>query len=155
MAEAQKLHQATQKPARVFKDFHYRTRKSWSYERRVVGEAEYLAKGENPRFIVASIRSERMDARARTLREDFYCARGEVGVMENRIKERRLGLFADRTSTFLDAFQPTEALFFFVGLYPGARAASGRAYGKSVLADAQCDTVRAPVCLRLSAPKCA
>ena len=69
MAEAQKLHQATQKPARVFKDFHYRTRKSWSYERRVVGKAEYLAKGENPRFIVTSIQSEQIDARA--LYEDF------------------------------------------------------------------------------------
>ena len=55
MAEAQQIHQSTQKPARVFKDFRYRTRHSWSCERRVVGKAEYLAKGDNPRFIVTSI----------------------------------------------------------------------------------------------------
>ncbi|MET0503412.1 MAG: IS1380 family transposase, partial [Candidatus Binatia bacterium] len=94
MAQAQQLQQQTQKAARVFKDFRYRTRKSWSCERRVVGKAEYLAKGANPRFIVTSIASEEKDAR--TLYEDFYCARGD---MENRIKEQQLGLFADRTST--------------------------------------------------------
>ena len=94
MGQAQQCHQATQQPARAFKDFRYRTRHSWSCERRVVGKAEYLAKGENPRFIVTSITTEHFDARA--LYEDFYCARGE---MENRIKEQQLGLFADRTST--------------------------------------------------------
>ena len=35
---------------------------------------------------------------ARELYEDFYCARGD---MENRIEERQMGLFADRTSTSL------------------------------------------------------
>ena len=94
MAQAQQLQQRTQKAARVFKDFRYRTRKSWSCERRVVGKAEYLAKGANPRLIVTWIASEEKDAR--TLYEDFYCARGD---MENRIKEQQLGLFADRTST--------------------------------------------------------
>ena len=78
----------------MFKDFRYRTRKSWSCERRVVGKAEYLAKGANPRLVVTSIASGEKDAR--TLYEDFYCARGD---MENRIKEQQLGLFGDRTST--------------------------------------------------------
>jgi hypothetical protein len=58
------------------------------------GKAEYLAKGENPSFVVASVPIEEMDARS--LYEDFYCARGEI---ENRIKEQPLDLFADRTST--------------------------------------------------------
>src|SRR5947208_3043086 len=58
MAEAKQSYQSTQKSARVFKDFRYRTRKSWSKQRRIVGKAEYLAKGENPRFIVTSIASE-------------------------------------------------------------------------------------------------
>ncbi len=43
------------KAARVFKDFVYRTKKSWSRERRVVGKAEHLSKGDNPRFIVTSL----------------------------------------------------------------------------------------------------
>ena len=91
MAQAKQIHQATQQSARVFKDFRYQTRKSWSCERRVVRKAEYLAKGENPRFIVTSIASEEKEARE--FYEDFYCARGD---MENRIKEQQLGLFADR-----------------------------------------------------------
>src|SRR5215475_13549005 len=94
LLQAQKLQQSSAQAARVFKDFRYRTRKSWSRERRVVGKAEYLAKGANPRFVVTSISSEEKEAR--TLYEDFYCARGD---MENRIKEQQLGLFADRTST--------------------------------------------------------
>jgi hypothetical protein len=84
------------KAARVFADFRYRTKKSWSSERRVVGKAEHLDKGPNPRFIVTSISVDQMEARA--CYEDFYCARGE---MENRIKEQQLALFADRTSTAL------------------------------------------------------
>ena len=80
--------------ARVSADFRYRTRRSWARRRRVVGKAEYLAKGENPRFVVTSLRAEQ--APAQQLYETIYCARGE---MENRIKEQQLGLFADRTST--------------------------------------------------------
>ncbi|MCG7988631.1 MAG: IS1380 family transposase [Candidatus Thiodiazotropha weberae] len=94
MTQARRCHEATGEAARVFKDFCYRTLKSWSCERRVIGKAEYLSKGENPRFIVTSITDRSWDARA--LYEDFYCARGD---MENRIKEQQLGLFADRTST--------------------------------------------------------
>ena len=84
----------TDQASRVFKDFRYCTRSSWSRERRVVGKAEHLEKGSNPRFVVTSLASSACDARA--LYEDLYCARGE---MENRIKEQQLCLFADRTST--------------------------------------------------------
>jgi len=79
----------------AFGDFRYRTRKSWSCERRVIGKAEHLAKGENPRFAVTSLATTTHDARA--LYEDLYCARGD---MENRIKEQQLALFADRTSSY-------------------------------------------------------
>jgi hypothetical protein len=40
------------KAVRVFAEFSYRTRKSWSCARRVVAKAEYLDKGENPLFHV-------------------------------------------------------------------------------------------------------
>ena len=94
MAEAEQHYEATQQAARVFKDFRYRTLKSWSRERRVVAKAEHLAKGENPRFVVTSLSTEKWPARA--LYEQLYCARGD---MENRIKEQQLALFADRTSS--------------------------------------------------------
>jgi len=81
-------------PARVFKELRYRTLKTWNRERRVVGKAEQLPGKANPRFVVTSLPTERIDARA--LYEDLYCARGD---MENRIKEQQLDLFSDRTST--------------------------------------------------------
>jgi hypothetical protein len=91
--EAKLQFETTGQPSRVFKEFTYRTRKSWSRERRVVGKAEHLSKGSNPRFVATSLSAEELDARE--LYEDVYCARGE---MENRIKEQQLCLFADRTS---------------------------------------------------------
>ena len=91
--EARSEHLATGAPARRFQELCYRTRKSWSRSRRVVGKAEHLPKGANPRFVVTNLPSRR--ATAKRLYEQLYCARGE---MENRIKEQQLGLFADRTS---------------------------------------------------------
>ena len=94
MQKAQRRHAETGKPVRLFHQFRYRTQKSWSKKRRVVAKAEWLDKGKNPRFVVTSLSVGRMQARS--LYEEFYCARGE---MENRIKEQQLDLFADRTST--------------------------------------------------------
>jgi hypothetical protein len=59
----------------------------------VIGKAEHLERGANPRFVVASLSADEVGARE--LYEEIYCARGE---MENRIKEQQLDLFADRTS---------------------------------------------------------
>jgi hypothetical protein len=86
-------HAATGQPARRFKEFFYATLDSWSRARRVIGKAEHLAKGANPRFIVTSLPAAAIDGRV--LYEAVYCTRGE---MENRIKEQQLDLFADRTS---------------------------------------------------------
>ena len=94
MREARAAYQRTGEPARRYRDFHYRARKSWSRRRRVIGKAEYLPKGANPRFVVTNLPLQR--AGAQRLYEQLYCARGE---MENRINEHQMGLFADRTST--------------------------------------------------------
>ncbi len=93
LAEAKRLCLASGKPARVFDDFRYRTRDSWSCERRVVGKAEHTLDGANPRFVVTSVRRTHIAARA--LYEDLYCARGEA---ENRIGEQ-FEMFADRASS--------------------------------------------------------
>ena len=91
-------------PYRQFVEFGYRTRESWSRFRRVVGKAEVLDKGDNPRFVVTNLPAEGFaeeDAQRfapAPLYEQFYCARGD---MENRIKEQQLELFADRTSTHM------------------------------------------------------
>jgi hypothetical protein len=94
MAWAEDEHEKTGQAVRRFKDFRYATLDSWSRRRRVIGKAEHLAKGANPRFVVTSLKRRAIDARI--LYEKVYCARGE---MENRIKEQQLDLFADRTST--------------------------------------------------------
>jgi hypothetical protein len=96
------MHQATEqwkqtgKPARVFTEFDYQTKKTkkggWERARRVAAKAEQIDGKENPRFVVTSLTNEQWPARA--LYEELYCARGD---MENRIKEQ-FGLFADRTS---------------------------------------------------------
>jgi Transposase DDE domain group 1 len=82
------------KPARVFRDFLWTTKESWSRRRRVIAKAEWTGGEANPRFVVTSLKSDAWSARP--LYEQFYCARGE---MENRIKEAQGDLFADRTST--------------------------------------------------------
>lgn len=93
LAEAAAEYGRTGKAARVFTEFVYQTRESWSRARRVIGKAEHLEKGANPRFVVTSLSAEQWEARP--LYEHLYCGRGE---MENRLKEQ-LMLFSDRTST--------------------------------------------------------
>jgi Transposase DDE domain group 1 len=93
MHEATGQWNRTGKPARVFTEFDYQTRKTkkggWDRPRRVVAKAEHIDGKENPRFIVTSLTEE-----GRKLYEEIYCARGD---MENRIKEQ-FSLFADRVS---------------------------------------------------------
>jgi hypothetical protein len=92
-----------QSPCRSFTEFEYSTLNSWTKARRVIGKAEILAQGDNPRFIVTNLPKEGWSDAVQATRfepaalyEKFYCARGD---MENRIKEQQLDLFADRTST--------------------------------------------------------
>ena len=135
MHEAHTLHQSTGKAARVFSEFTYQTHKSWSCSRRVVAKAEYLDKGENPRFIVTSITSDKWAAQQ--LYEKFYCARGE---MENRIKEQ-MCLFADRLST--DDMRGNQLRLYFSALaYTLVEALRRLALKGTEWAQAQVDTIR-------------
>src|SRR4051812_41849074 len=93
LQEARTTAEATGRPARVFRDFLWSTKETWSRRRRVIAKAEWIRDEANPRFLVTSLKPDRWAARA--LYEDLYCARGE---MENRIKECQADLFADRTS---------------------------------------------------------
>jgi len=127
---------ATGEETRIFKDFTYRTQESWSRERRVIGKAEHLSKGSNPRFVVTSLPAERWDARA--LYEDLYCARGE---MENRIKEQQLYLFADRTSCRTMRANQLR-LWLSSAAYVLMQALRQQALCGTPLARARCDTIR-------------
>jgi hypothetical protein len=135
MQQARMLHQTRAKPARVFTEFTYQTRKSWSRARRVVAKAEYLDKGENPRFVVTSLSAEQWPAQ--DLYEKFYCARGE---MENRIKEQ-MCLFADRLST--DEMKGNQLRLYFSALaYTLVESLRRLALKGTEWAQAQVDTIR-------------
>jgi hypothetical protein len=136
MAQAQAMHQRTGRAARLFKDFSYRTLKTWSRRRRVVGKAEYLPGRANPRFVVTSLSAQAWDARA--LYEDLYCARGD---MENRIKEQQLQLFADRTSTATLAANQLR-LWFSTMAYLLLQALRRLGLAGTEMARAECQTIR-------------
>jgi hypothetical protein len=136
MKQAEALFGQTQQPSRVFRDFRYQTLNSWSRERRVIGKAEWMEKGANPRFIVTSLPPERMDARA--IYEDFYCARGD---MENRIKEQQLDMFADRTSTATMRANQLR-LYLSSAAYILMHALRRLGLKDTDLAHAQCQTIR-------------
>ena len=136
LQQARRAHEATGEPARVFRDFQYQTRKSWSARRRVIGKAEHLSKGSNPRFVVTSLSSRR--ASAQVLYEELYCARGD---MENRIKEQQLGLFADRTSSTL--FRTNHLRLYFSSLaYVLMHGLRRLGLQGTQFARAQCTTIR-------------
>jgi len=135
LKKAERQYRKTKRAARIFKEFYYQTRKSWSVQRRVVAKAEHLEKGENPRFVVTSLTAEEWSASA--LYEQLYCARGD---MENRIKEQ-LMLFADRTSTaYLRSNQLR--LYFSSVAYVLLQMLRRLGLEGTELAKAQCATIR-------------
>jgi hypothetical protein len=135
--QAAKLsYEQTEKGARIFKDFRYRTLDSWSRERRVVGKAEYLAQGSNPRFVTTSLGREQIDGQ--TLYERLYCGRGD---MENRIKEQQLWLFADRTSA--GKMRANQLRLYFSSVaYTLLQALRRIGLKATEMATAQCQTIR-------------
>jgi hypothetical protein len=136
LARSAARHRASGQAAREYVELRYQTKKTWTRARRVVGKAEYLAKGANPRFVVTSLTPEEVGAQ--TLYEELYCARGD---MENRIKEQQLMLFADRTSTAtLRANQLR--LYFSSFAYVLLAALRRLGLAGTELARAQCDTIR-------------
>ncbi|HEY5646954.1 MAG TPA: IS1380 family transposase [Pseudomonadales bacterium] len=136
LRKAQRRCRATGKPARSYKDFRYRTRESWSRSRRVVGKAEHLPRGSNPRFVVTSIPAKEIDAK--TLYEVEYCGRGD---MENRIKEQQLHLFADRTSTAQMRSNQIRLWFSSIA-YALVQALRRLGLAGTRMAKAQCHTIR-------------
>jgi hypothetical protein len=89
MQEARAIFAEVGEKVQRFGEFAYQA-ESWSKARRVVFKAEVMSQGENPRFVVTSgIPTPAEDAYR------FYCMRGDP---ENRIKELKVDLRADRLS---------------------------------------------------------
>jgi hypothetical protein len=136
LKKARKRYYQRWQAQKIYKDLRYRTLKSWSRSRRVVAKAEYLAKGENPRFLVTNLAPELIEASQ--LYERLYCARGD---MENRIKEQQLYLFADRTSSF--AMRANQLRLYFSSIaYVLMSALRRQGLQGTEFARAQCHTIR-------------
>lgn len=136
MKKAKRRYAQTAQASRVYRDFSYRTRESWSRKRRVVGKAEYLPGKENQRFVVTSL--SRWAAPAQALYEQLYCARGD---MENRIKEQQLDMFADRTSA--ETMRANQIRLWFSSLaYCLAQALREMGLKGTAMEKAQCGTIR-------------
>jgi Transposase DDE domain group 1 len=136
LEKAERKFRKTGRAARYFKDFKYSTKESWSRKRRVIGKAEHLQKGSNPRFVVTSLPARQMGARY--IYERTYCARGD---MENRVKEQQLGLFADRTSTAMMHANQLR-LYFSSVAYMVLQTLRRIGLQGTALASAQCSTIR-------------
>jgi hypothetical protein len=139
MWEASEQWNRTGKPARVFTEFSYQTRKAknrgWNRERRVVAKAEHISGKENPRFVVTSLSGEQWAAQA--LYEELYCGRGD---MENRIKEQ-FSLFADRVSA--ETMRANQLrLYFSVMAYVLVSGLRRLGLKATELAQAQVSTIR-------------
>lgn len=136
MVDAEILYRTRGKASRIYTEFLYQTRTSWRRPRRVIGKAEYLAKGPNPRFVVTSLSEKDIDAQ--NLYEREYCARGD---MENRIKEQQLYMFADRTST--SKMRSNQIRLYFSSIaYVLLNALRRLGLKGTQLAKAQCNTLR-------------
>lgn len=136
MKKAKRRYAETGQASRAWRDFSYRTRKSWSRRRRVVGKAEYLPGKENQRFVVTSLPPA--VARAQVLYEQLYCARGD---MENRIKEQQLDMFADRTSAA--TMRANQIRLWFSSLaYCLMQTLREMGLRGTAMASAQCHTIR-------------
>jgi hypothetical protein len=136
LAEAEKESKETGNPARRFKDLVWRTRKSWSRERRVIAKAEWTRGEDNPRFVVTSLSNDH--GNGRKLYEEVYCARGE---MENRIKECQLDLFADRTSAA--TIKANQLRLWFASMaYVLVESMRRLALAATAFANATCGTIR-------------
>ena len=78
----------TKEKQQLFMEFLYAAN-SWKKQRRIIGKAEYNAKGDNKRFIITNLSDP-----SEIVYKNIYCPRGN---MENKIKEQ-FELFSYRTS---------------------------------------------------------
>lgn len=90
VVEAEEGFAKTGQKQRVFGSFYHRA-DSWSRSRRVIAKVERLTRGLNTRFVVTNVLFESADE----IYDSIYTGRGDA---ENRIKELKLHLKADRLS---------------------------------------------------------
>ena len=89
LERAQRQYLETGEKQRLFTSFSYQA-ESWDKPRRIIAKVEYTRLGANQRFVVTNL-----SRNPQFVYDDIYVLRGDV---ENRIKELKLELKADRLS---------------------------------------------------------
>jgi hypothetical protein len=89
LEKAQRQYQETGEKQRLFTSFSYQA-ESWDQPRRIIAKVEYTHLGANQRLVVTNL-----SRNPQFIYDDIYVLRGDV---ENRIKELKLELKADRLS---------------------------------------------------------
>jgi len=89
LAKAQRQYQETGEKQRLFTAFSYQA-ESWDQPRRIIAKVEYTHLGANQRFVVTNL-----SRNPQFVYDDIYVLRGDA---ENRIKELKLEIKADRLS---------------------------------------------------------
>ncbi len=89
LLKAQRQYQETGEKQRLFTSFSYQA-ESWDQPRRIIAKVEYTHLGANQRFVVTNL-----SRNPQFVYDDIYVLRGDV---ENRIKELKLDIKADRLS---------------------------------------------------------
>jgi hypothetical protein len=89
LLKAQRQYQETGEKQRLFTSFSYQA-ESWDQPRRIIAKVEYTRLGANQRFVVTNL-----SRNPQFVYDDIYVLRGDV---ENRIKELKLDIKADRLS---------------------------------------------------------
>jgi Transposase DDE domain group 1 len=130
LKKARRIFKETGEKAKIFGEFRHRV-DTWDRSRRMITKAEVLVKGENPRFVVTNMN---------LLPEEIYGFYTDRGQMENRIKDLKNALSADRLSCH--GFLANQ---FRLLLHTAAYAlmfALRELLAKTALATAQMDTIR-------------
>jgi hypothetical protein len=119
-----------------YSSLNYKTLCSWSRNRRVIAKVEYSNQGVDTRFVVTSLPINKIAPGK--LYTEKYCPRGNI---ENCLKEQKLELRSDRTSTHTFAGNQLRLWFSSVA-YILMNALREKCLAKTELQNATVGTIR-------------
>ncbi|WP_347566447.1 transposase [Scytonema sp. UIC 10036] len=115
---------------------NYQTIETWSRSRRVVAKVEYSYEEVDTRFVVTSLATNKIPPGQ--LYTQKYCPRGN---MENCLKEQKLGLHSDRTSSH--TFEGNQLRLWFASIaYILMNALRKQCLAKTEFQNATVETIR-------------
>ena len=91
IAEAKAASEENDETSKIYSEFQYQTRNSWSRKRMIIAKAEDIKKGANPRFLVTSLTTLKYGkVPPRALYEKLYCPKSSVIILINATNHCKL-----------------------------------------------------------------